>query len=195
LRQALAALAALVAVAAIAVYAYERSKALPSAVVSADAVPSMPPATAAGKPAPAFALRSRSGSISSDSLAGKPYLLEIFATWCPHCQRMTTVLKQIRAKFPQSRLAMLSVSGSPYAADSTEGNLIAETQADIDRFDALFGVTWPTFFDADMTVARTWGINGFPTLYVVNGRGVIVYVYSGELSERQLERAVREALS
>ena len=78
----------------------------------------------------------RSARFPQAELAGTPYLLEIFATWCPHCQRMTKVLRAIRASVPQSRLAMISVTGSPYAANSTPDNLIAENQADVDAFES-----------------------------------------------------------
>ena len=69
--------------------------------------------------APAFSVTTKGGVISSETLAGKPYMLEIFATWCPHCQRMTAVLRNIQKKFPPERLDIVSVTGSPVSAAST----------------------------------------------------------------------------
>ena len=181
-----------VAVAAIILYAVlHHNTAVPGSAVATSSP--LPPQLTAGTKAPSFVLRSGIGSFSSSELTGKPYLLEIFATWCPHCQRMTKVLHAIRAGVPESRLAMLSVTGSPYAANSTPDNLVPENQDDVNKFDTTFGVTWPTFFDPDLTVTKKFGLNGFPTIFIINKKGTIVYADSGEVSQDTLMRAIHQA--
>jgi thiol-disulfide isomerase/thioredoxin len=180
-------------VVAIVVYAWTQMHKLPSAAVAPNAVPSVPPPHKAGQQAPTFSVQTMLGPITNDTFAGKPYMLELFATWCPHCQRMTAVLRSLRAKLPESRFGMLSVTGSPYASTSTEGNPIPENQADVDSFDKYFNVTWPSAFDPDLRVAQAWGLNGFPTIYVVNGKGIITFAGSGEMPESQLLAAARKA--
>ncbi len=180
------------AVAAIIVYAVlHHNTAVPGSAVATSSP--LPPQLTAGAKAPSFELRSGIGSFSSSELSGKPYLLEIFATWCPHCQRMTKVLRTIRARVPESRLAMLSVTGSPFAANSTPDNLVSENQDDVNKFDTTYGVTWPTIFDPDMTVAKKFGLNGFPTIFIVDKKGTIVYADSGEVSQDTLMRAIHKA--
>jgi thiol-disulfide isomerase/thioredoxin len=189
----IAGVVAVLAIVAIIIYALlQHNRAVPGAAVATSA-PVLPPPLPVGSHAPSFAVRSNIGTFSSADLAGKPYLLEIFATWCPHCQRMTKVLRALRAAVPQERLAMISVTGSPYASNATPDNVISENQADVDAFESAFGVTWPTFFDPDLSVAKTWGLNGFPTIFVVNAKGVIVYTSSGEVPEATLMRAVKKA--
>ncbi len=189
----IAGIVALVAIAGIITYAIlHANRAVPGSAVATDA-PQLPPQMQAGAQAPGFALPSKIGTFSSSELAGTPYLLEIFATWCPHCQRMTKVLRAIRASVPQSRLAMVSVTGSPYAANSTPDNLVSENQADVDVFESTFGVTWPTFYDPDLTVAKKWGLDGFPTIFIVNAKGTIVYATSGEVSKTELMNAIKRA--
>jgi thiol-disulfide isomerase/thioredoxin len=183
---------AVIAVVAIILYAVlHHNTAVPGAAVATSSP--LPPQLTVGAQAPSFELRSGIGSFSSSELAGKPYLLEIFATWCPHCQRMTKVLRAIRGRVPESRLAMLSVTGSPYAANSTPDNLVPENQDDVNKFDSTFGVTWATFFDPDMTVVKKFGLNGFPTIFIVNKKGTIVYADSGEVSQDTLMRAIHQA--
>ncbi len=189
----LPAIVALVAIAAIITYAVlHANRAVPGSAVATD-TPALPQPAKVGTQAPGFALPSKIGTFSSSELAGTPYLLEIFATWCPHCQRMTKVLRAIRASVPQSRLAMVSVTGSPDAANSTPDNLIPENQADVDAFESAFGVTWPTFYDSDLTVAKAWGLDGFPTIFIVNAKGRIVYATSGEVSKAALMSAIQKA--
>lgn len=188
-----AGIAAAVAIAAIIWYALlHANRVVPGAAVATDST-QLPPPLPAGSKAPSFDLPSKIGAFSSSQLAGAPYLLEIFATWCPHCQRMTKVLRAVRTQVPQSRLAMLSVTGSPYGQNSTPDNPVPESQADVNNFESAFGVTWPTFFDPDLVVAKTFGLDGFPTIFIVDRHGTIAYQTSGETSEDDLLRAIRRA--
>ena len=168
------------------------NRAVPGAAVATDN-PQLPPPLAAGMRAPTFDLSSKIGSFSSSTLAGTPYLLEIFATWCPHCQRMTKVLREVRARVPESKLAMLSVTGSPYAANSTPDNLVDENQGDVDAFESTYKVTWPTFFDPGLSVAKKFGLDGFPTIFVISAKGTIVYATSGEVPLSTLMSALQRA--
>ena len=168
------------------------NRAIPGSAVATNA-PDLPPPLGAGARAPSFELRSAIGSFSSSQLAGTPYLVEIFATWCPHCQRMTKVLRAIRSAVPESRLSMISVTGSPFAANSTPDNIIPENQQDVNTFESTYGVTWPTFFDSDLTVAKKFGLDGFPTIFVVDKNGKIVFSGSGEVSKDVLLSAIHKA--
>ena len=185
--------AGVLVVIAIAVYAWSQMHKLPSAAVAPNAVPSVPPMRKVGTPAPVFDVQTPLGPINNATFAGKPYMLELFATWCPHCQRMTAVLKSLRATIPEARFGMVSITGSPYAAGSTEGNPIPENQDDVNQFDKYFGITWPSVFDPDLKTATTWGLDGFPTIYIVNAKGTIVFAGSGEMPESRLLSEARKA--
>ncbi|HXM19397.1 MAG TPA: TlpA disulfide reductase family protein [Candidatus Tumulicola sp.] len=186
---------ALVAIAAIAAYAIiQHNQVVSGAAVSLDAFPPAAPSPApAGVKAPAFSVSGPLGSITNASLAGKPYLLELFATWCPHCQRMTKVLKSIRSKIQESKLAIISVTASGLASDATPNNPVPESQADVEAFDKKFGVSWPTFFDPKFTVANAFGIAGFPQFYVVDANGKIVWSQGGEMKESRLLAGLHKA--
>lgn len=193
-RNVIAAVVAIVAVIGILLYAWFRSHtAVPGAAVATNPEPTFPPMSHVGAKAPAFSLKAPLATITSQSLQGKPYLLEIFATWCPHCQRMTTVLRSLRKRFPPERFGMLSVTGSPYARSSTPENLVTENQQDVTAFERDFNTTWPSMYDPDLSVAKTWGLDGFPTIYIVDGKGTIVYAGSGEMQEPVLAAAIRKA--
>ncbi|HXW51965.1 MAG TPA: TlpA disulfide reductase family protein [Candidatus Acidoferrales bacterium] len=184
---------ALIAVVCIIGYAVlHANRVVPGAAV-ATAAPTLPAPLQPGAKAPDFQLSSKIGTFSSAQLAGTPYLLELFATWCPHCQRMTQVLRAVRALVPESRLAMVSVTASPYASNSTPDNMVTENQADVDAFESQFSITWPTFFDPNLSVAQAFGLDGFPTIFVVNAHGTIVYQESGEVPAGVLLAAIRKA--
>jgi cytochrome c biogenesis protein CcmG/thiol:disulfide interchange protein DsbE len=190
----IAVIVAVVAMIAIIAYAvFQRNAQVSGAAVSPIVYPSVPPPVKVGLPAPDFSIAGKGGVISSATLLGKPYLLEIFATWCPHCQRMTKVLLQLSKQFPPQRLQMVSVTGSPIGADSTADQSVPEDQADVDSFDAFYGVTWPSIADKDLSVAKIWGLNGFPTIFIVDARGKIMFQHSGEIDEKTLAAAAKKA--
>ncbi len=184
---------ALIAVIGIVAYAWLHGRSQVPAAAVATGEPTFPPPAKAGQQAPPLDLKAPLDTITTQTLAGKPYLLEIFATWCPHCQRMTVVLRQLRSQIPETRLSMVSVTGSPYGRSSTPDNMMPENQQDVDSFEQDFHTTWPSIYDPDLTVAKSWGLDGFPTIFVVNAKGKIVYSNSGEVPLAELVRAVRKA--
>jgi len=190
----IAAIVLVIAMIGIVAYAIiQRNAQVSGAAVSPNALPSIPPPLKVGTKAPGFSLTTKIGVLSQDSFAGHPYLLEIFATWCPHCQRMTSVLRDIRKRFPLDKLGMVSATGSPIGMASTPDNEVPETQADVDAFDEQFNVTWPAAFDQNLTVAKTWGFAGFPGIYIVDAKGTIRYVHSGEIDEKTLIAEIQKA--
>ena len=171
----------------------QRNSQVSGAAVSPNALPSIPPQLKVGTKAPGFSVTTKSGVLTQDSFAGHPYLLEIFATWCPHCQRMTSVLRDVRKRFPLDKLGMVSITGSPIGMASTPENMVPEDQADVDAFDQQFKVTWPSAYDKDLTTAKTWGFEGFPGIFIVDANGIIRFAKSGEIDEKTLDAAIQKA--
>jgi thiol-disulfide isomerase/thioredoxin len=72
-----------------------------------------------GSTAPAFRLRTPTGKpLNLASLRGKAVLLELFATWCPHCAAEAPHLKAMYAKLPSYRYAFVSVNADSEDAAS-----------------------------------------------------------------------------
>ena len=69
-----------------------------------------------GDSAPLFSAATTQGAFSLGA-THRPVFLEIFATWCPHCQRETVVLNQLYEKY-EKRVDFVAVTGSPYAPRS-----------------------------------------------------------------------------
>jgi thiol-disulfide isomerase/thioredoxin len=145
-----------------------------------------------GDAAPDFAVATTGGPFElKNSLAnGKPVLLEVFATWCPHCQREVTTLNQLYAKYGD-KVSVVAVSGSPYGIDSTT----PETQMDVVGFQQQFGVKYPVAFDSQLDVAHKYLQGGFPTVVIIDKSGKVIYINSGEQSAADLGKALDKALS
>jgi thiol-disulfide isomerase/thioredoxin len=113
----------------------------------------------------------------------KPVFLEVFATWCPHCQRETSVIDQLYDKY-KSSVAFIAIPGSDTAMDNTS----PETLEDVLNFQAKFSVRYPiALYDPNLTVANLYIKGGFPTIAIIDKKKTISYYNSGEIAFGDLD--------
>jgi len=141
-----------------------------------------------GDTAPEFAVATTAGSFDL-ATAKTPVFLEVFATWCPHCQRETKVIDNLYRKYGK-QISIVGVSGSNVGGD---GNTPA-SQADVIAFTQKFGVTYPVAYDPDLKVANAYLQSGFPTIVMIKANKTISYVGDGEIAESTLESAIKADL-
>jgi thiol-disulfide isomerase/thioredoxin len=141
-----------------------------------------------GQPAPEFAVATTSGPFDLKD-ADKPVFLEVFATWCPHCQRETAVIDRLFEKY-KSRVHFVAVSGSDTGMDGTS----AGSQVDVLNFAQRFNVRYPIAYDSSLGVAGSYLQGGFPTLVVIGKDKNVAYVNSGEISYGELASAIEKTL-
>jgi thiol-disulfide isomerase/thioredoxin len=141
-----------------------------------------------GQDAPAFKVTTIDGkSIDSTKVAG-PMMLEIFASWCPHCQRETKVLNKLYSQTGR-KLTMVSVTGSDLAADhKTE-----ESPDDVKAFAQYFAVSYDVAYDPDLAVANRYFLGGFPTIVFISPDKRIAAMEQGEISLQRLLSDARKA--
>src|SRR5262249_12666898 len=111
----------------------------------------------------------------------KPVFLEVFATWCPHCQRETAVINRLYQKF-HGQVAFVAVSGSDTGMDGTS----PASQLDVLNFQNQFHVQYPLAYDGALTVANLYLQGGFPTIAVIGKDKKITYLTSGETTYNDL---------
>ncbi|HUA07920.1 MAG TPA: TlpA disulfide reductase family protein [Candidatus Acidoferrales bacterium] len=142
-----------------------------------------------GQKAPEFSIATTAGPFDV-ATATKPILLEIFATWCPHCQRETAVLNKLFAAYG-SRVSFVAVPGSTTAMDGTS----PESQFDVLNFQLRFGVKYPIgLYDPNLSVAKLYLKGGYPTIAVIDRNKTISYLNSGEVPYQELAAALNQAL-
>jgi thiol-disulfide isomerase/thioredoxin len=116
--------------------------------------------------------------------------LEVFASWCPHCQHEVPIVDAL-AKQYAGRVAFIGVSGSPYGIDGSS----PENQADINEWVQKLNVTYPIAFDPDLKIANEYLQGGYPTIVMIDSNKVVRYVNSGELTPPELQTALNGILS
>jgi thiol-disulfide isomerase/thioredoxin len=141
-----------------------------------------------GDTAPAFSIATNEGNFDLSQVS-TPVLLEVFATWCPHCQHETVVLNDIAGKYA-GKLAMVAASGSAQGMDGSS----PETQNDVNAFGEHFNVRYPIAFDPQLKVAQLYIKGGFPTLVLIDKNKQIRWMQSGEVPEADLVKAINGVL-
>ena len=140
-----------------------------------------------GKPAPEFVLTALDGAaVDSHSLLGKPLLLYVWFTGCPPCMRETPDLVALNRE-----LSGLTVIGAN--ADRLLG---------LDYYDAVRRqyakekkIQFPIVHWTREADTAFGNITIFPTLFLIDQKGAIIYHWVGYTKLEELRRAVGQALA
>ncbi len=142
-----------------------------------------------GSHAPTFSVSTTEGPFDLADVK-TPVLLEVFATWCPHCQREVAVLNALERKYG-AQIAFVGVCGSPYSNPDTGA---PSSQSDVLAFAQAFGVGYPIAFDPEFFVAQKYLKTGFPTIAIIDRNKTVTYIDSGEIPESHLDAAIASVL-
>lgn len=117
--------------------------------------------------------------VSLAEMKGKPTLVTAWAHWCPHCQKELPIIQQL-SKEEAGNFNFLTVSTSagsqPASAQYATPATLMQTQ----------GITMPSLRDDGTKGAQALGVEGFPTLLMIDADGKVVGKASGELPKDQL---------
>lgn len=150
-------------------------------IVTAAAAPARK-AAAPPKPPPARAfsmpqLGHPAATVSLASFAGRPVIVNFFASWCAPCQRETPLLARFYAS-EHGRVLIIGVDAN-------------DQQAAALRFVAKAGVSYPVGFDPfPARVTTSYGVYALPQTFFLNASHHIVAKVMGPVTQRQLARAV-----
>lgn len=141
-----------------------------------------------GQKAPEFSAATNHGYFDL-AKSTAPVFLEVFATWCPHCQRETAIIDQLYKKY-KGRVDFVAVTGSPVGMDHQSPS----SEQDTLNFAQQFGAQYPVAYDGSLDVAKEYLQGGYPTLVVINRGKKVTYLSSGETSFAELDSAIKSAL-
>lgn len=134
-----------------------------------------------GRPAPAYAMARLGGGepVTSAASMGRPYVINLFASWCAPC----------RAEHPQ--LMALRASGVEIV-----GVAYKDRPEDTRRFlDELGEPFSAVALDPDGRFGLELGLVGVPETFVIGPNGAIRAVYRGPLTPEVIEETIRPALA
>ncbi|MBX3699717.1 MAG: DsbE family thiol:disulfide interchange protein [Dokdonella sp.] len=128
------------------------------------------------KPAPTFTLPELddpSKMLGSRDLAGQPYLLNVFASWCFACRDEHPILMR-EGKRLGIRLVGFNYKDEP---------------GDAKRWLAQYGNPYDVVIaDLPGKVAIDFGVTGAPESFLVDGKGIIRFKYISPITPEVIER-------
>lgn len=124
-----------------------------------------------GDEAPAFeaTLLDGSGTLALSDLAGKPVLINFWASWCVPCRDEAPLLKDAHERYGDE-IAFLGVN-------------IKDARDDALAFDEEFGLDYPDVRDEGSVIFSDFGLTGQPETFLLDADGKIAQHINGPLPD------------
>lgn len=135
----------------------------------AEPLPNLHFSTLSGKP------------VELKQFAGKPLVINLWATWCPHCVREMPVLSAAQQRYPQ--VTFIFVNQGEDAA--TIQRFVSRQQLQADNL----------LMDTQSLAARSFAQPAMPTTLFYNGNGQLIDIRIGALSQATLQQRINRLLS
>ena len=118
----------------------------------------------------------------ADVSAGTPVVVNFWGSWCGPCRREAPILAAAARRY-EGAVQFIGVD-------------VLDTQEAARRFVEEFDIPYPNVFDPSATgdVRTSFGLTGQPATLFINYGGEESYRWEGEISEEQLDRAIRPLL-
>ena len=141
------------------------------------------PSPLIGQPAPAFSLpvlHDPAISVSSSELAGAPYVLNVWGSWCPACAAEHAVLSRFAL---QRSVRVVGYNWKDEPADA---------KAWLERLGNPYFVV---LTDYEGNTALDWGITAAPETFLIDADGIVRWKHSGALTDEVIEQQLRPLLA
>ncbi|WP_394697283.1 DsbE family thiol:disulfide interchange protein [Pseudoxanthomonas japonensis] len=140
------------------------------------------PSPLIGKPAPAFELpllHDPARRVTNADLAGQPYVMNVWGSWCPECR----VEHPILTKFALTKRVRFI------------GYNLKDEREDALRWLEQFGNPYMMVVaDLEGRTAIDWGIYGAPETFLVDGNGIIRWKHVGAIDQAIIDHQLIPAL-
>jgi len=114
--------------------------------------------------------------------AGRPVLINAWATWCPPCMAEMPALHDFYLDHQAEGFVLLAVNGG-------------EEPSLVQSFIQQTGFTFPVLLDPGAEQLSELGIRSFPTSILVGRDGTVRKIHTGMLTAGQLETEIAPLLS
>ncbi|MCL2647678.1 MAG: thioredoxin domain-containing protein [Phycisphaerales bacterium] len=125
-------------------------------------------------------------NFSINRLRGKVILVDFWATWCGPCREFVPVLKKLYADYHDKGLEIVGVDND--SADDKVAGFI-KTNA----------MPWPQFRESTQNdddnvhpLAKRYGIDSLPTIYLIDAKGNLRYIDGHEDLETKVKKLLAE---
>ncbi len=141
------------------------------------------PSPLIGKPMPAFdlpVLGDANRRVTNKDLLGKPFLLNVWGSWCPACREEQPQLARL------AQMDRVRVIGYDYKDDPAEATKWLQEFGNPFEF---------VIADEEGRAALDWGVYGAPETFLVDAGGIVRWKTVGPITDSQLEDELLPQLS
>ena len=136
--------------------------------------------------APDFTVWDQEGTQTSlkEILEGKPAVINFWTSKCPPCREEMPDFEELYQEL-KDQVQFIMVDGIGCMGETEEsGRAYVEEQ----------GFSFPVYYDKEMDAVITYGIQAFPTTYILNSNGELVTGGSGMISKATLQELLNEVV-
>lgn len=117
------------------------------------------------------------GTASLADYAGKPVLLNFWASWCDPCKEEAPLLERAHRVLQREGGTVLGVTVSDQSDDSR-------------AFMREYDLTFPSLRDVEGTLGRDFGTTGVPETFAIDREGRIAAISRGLVNQAFVDRAL-----
>lgn len=137
-------------------------------------------ATRIHKPAPPINISLyNGGGISPERYAGKPLVVNFWASWCGPCRQEAPLFERLWREYGERGVVFIGVN-------------IQDAHADARAYLSEFGMTYPNGYDEGGRISVDYGVIGIPVTFFINREGVVERRWVGAVREAKLRLWIDE---
>ena len=138
-------------------------------------------------PAIDFTLKDQYGNTHTLSdYKGKTVFLNFWATWCSPCKAEMPDIQKLYEEFQQEDVVILGVAAPNLGREKSEEGIKGFLEEN--------GYTYPVVMDTEAETFQAYGINSFPTTFMIDKDGNVFGYISGQLSEETMRDIIRQTV-
>src|SRR5436189_1196176 len=124
--------------------------------------------------------------LTLSALKGKVVLLDFWTYGCINCMHIIPDLKRLEKKYP-NELVVIGVHSAKFENEKSTEN--------IRRIILRYEIEHPIVNDADFKIWHAYGVNAWPTRYLIDPAGYVIGRLSGEGSYEALDKAIGDTIA
>lgn len=126
-------------------------------------------------------------AVTTSELKGHVVVVDFWTSCCINCIHTLPVLAAIEKQFEAEPVVVVGVHSPKFDAESERERLRSIVQE--------YSIAHPVAVDGSMKVWNAWGVQSWPSVFVIDAHGRIVWNRGGEPDREELASVVRSALA